>query len=193
MTITPQARPTGFWLPSDDGFLGANSDLATSSGGGLTVATNLYLIRLPVRASQLISAIWTGVAVIGGGTDNGNFVGLYAPISGTQLGLLSGSGSQAANWSGTTGWKQGNLTTPQLAAGGATPASWPFAAVLCNFGTTQVSLERQLNTNFAAPQVVANTATLRWAQVAAVGTTLPATVNFASMAVTALTYSIAWS
>lgn len=177
------------WNPADDGFLGANSDPATSSGGGLLVAGTLYLARLPLRAPTAIANLWPGVGTIGAGASTGSFVGVYSP-GGL---LLSGSADIGALLTGTTGYKQCALTTPQSFAGGPGPSSWPFAAVLCNLATTQVSLTRQQNSAIASPQAVATPAALRWGAFAAVGTSLPASLTMSSMVTTGFTNIFLWT
>jgi hypothetical protein len=194
-TITPARVVPSFWNPSDDGFLGANGDYANCSGGGAAIAGTLYLARLPVRSPQLISTLWPLVAVLGVGASTGTFCGLYSPANPSTgiANLLSGSPDQGTNFTGTTGEHAATLNTPSM-VGGSAVSTWPYAAVLCNLATTQVSLERFLNTNIAANvQVNLNAATQRWGSIAAVGTALPSTVNLSTMAVTAFTYAWLWS
>ena len=173
------------WLPGDDGFLGAESDPATQSGGGLAIAGTLYLSRINARSATTITNLWYGVGTAGANTAGTAFVGLYS-AAGT---LLSGSADQSAALSGTTGWKSLPLTTPQPVAAGTVV----YAAILNNLTTTQPSLLRQNNSVNADPQAVVSNATQRWGQFAAVGGTLPASLTMSSMAATAFTYVVLWT
>lgn len=178
------------WRPTDDGFLGANSDPAGASGGGTLIDQTLYLARLPVRWPQTITSLWICVSTIGSDTGTGTAnVGLVAPGTGT---LLSGSGSQVSTFTGTTGWKQITLTTPQAVTGGATPASWPYAVILSHLTTTQVSLLRQNNSVNNSPQTPTSVSQLRWAAQASFGTAL-ANVTLSSNATSAFSNIVLWS
>lgn len=184
----PPAFP--FWLPQDDGFLGANSSPETASGGGLMVAQTLYLARLPVRAPTSVSNLFPGLSVIGADTGTGVFfAGLYS-AAGV---LLSGSANLVASMTAGTGYKPLALTTAQALAGGPGPSSWPWAAFLANLTTTQPTLLRQENAAFNSPQAAANAATLRWGAIAAVGTSLPASITMANMVATAFPFIVAWT
>lgn len=174
-----------YWQPSDDGFLGGDSDPATESGGGVAIAGTLYLTRLNIRSAMTITNLFYGVSSIGVGASTGTFVGLYS-AGGT---LLTGSADMGATFSGTTGYKQCALNTPQQVAAGTVL----YAAMLCNLATTQVGLFRQGNNVNADPQAVTNAATQRWGAFAAQGTALPASLTMASMAGTAFTYIVLWS
>jgi hypothetical protein len=188
--FTPFGPPPYFtWTPADDGYLGANADPATSSGGGVLTAATLYLARLPVRAPTTITNLWLNVTTVGVGASTGSFIGLCAPGTGA---LLTGSADVGATFIGTTGWKQLAFTTPQAVLGGPGPASWPFALILCNLATTQVGLARMLNTAAAAPQAAAAVSQLRWAQQAAFGTAL-GNVTLASNVVSAFTNIVLWN
>lgn len=190
MPFTPFGLPPYVpWTPNDDGFLGSNFDPAGASGGGLLVAGTLYLARLPIRAPTTITNLWYGVSVAGAGASTGSFVGLYSPAGV----LLSGSADQGATFAGATGYHPAALTTPQALAGGPGPSAWPFAAVLCNLATTQVTLVRAFNTPNASPQVVVTPATMRWGSFAAQGTALPASVNLSTMATTSFTNIFPWN
>jgi hypothetical protein len=187
---TPFGPPVfPLWNPADDGYLGGNSDPATGSGGGLLVAGTLYLARLPVRAPTTITSLWAYVSAVGVGASTGSFVGLCAPGTGQ---LLTGSADVGATFTGTTGWKQLALATPQALLGGPTPASWPFALILCNLATTQVTLLRQENSIAAEPQAVTNVAQLRWASQAAFGAAL-GNVTLASNVASAFTNVVLWN
>jgi len=188
--FTPFGPPPYFtWTPADDGYLGANSDPATQSGGGVLIGGTLYLARLPVRAPTTITSLWVNVAAVGVGASTGSFVGLAAPGTGT---LLSGSADVGATFAGTTGWKQLALTTPQAVLGGPGPASWPYALILCNLATTQVSLGRQLNTVASSPQATAAVSQMRWASQAAFGTAL-GNVTLASNVASAFSIAVLWN
>lgn len=181
-TITPRP-PQPLWLPSDDGFLGANSDPATESGGGVLIGGTLYVMRLN-RGAGPITNIHMGISSVGVGASNGSFVGAYS-ASGA---LLSGSADVGAVLAGTTGYKAiGALTTPQ----GFVPGM--YLAILCNLVTTQVGMMRQANSSISVAQAVANPATLRWGQFPAVGTTLPTQLTMANMAATAFTVVVLWT
>lgn len=173
------------WVAADDGFLGSNSDPSAASGGGLLVATNLYMMRLSPRVATVVTNLFMCVSVVGVGATNGCFVGLYS-AAGT---LLSGSADVNASFTGTTGWKSLPLSTPQAVTAGTVV----YAAVLCNLVTTQVTLLRQNNSVNADPQAVVTAATQRWGQFAAAGTTLPASLTMSSMAGTAFTNVVLWT
>jgi hypothetical protein len=173
------------WLPGDDGFLGANSDPAYASGGGLLTAGTLYLARIIPRVSQTITNLWVCVSTIGAGTSTGTFVGLYSSSGGAPL---STSTDCASSFTGTTGWKSIALQAAQ----NVTAGSLYYAGELCNLGTTQVNLLRQNNSQNSAPQASANTAQLRWAQQASFGTTM-GSVTLSSSAATAVTIIVLWS
>lgn len=181
-TITPRP-PQPLWLPGDDGYLGANSDPATESGGGVLIGGTLYVQRIN-RGAGPITNIHMGISSVGVGATNGCFVGAYS-ASGA---LLSGSADVSAVFLGTTGYKAiGALTTPQ----GFVPGM--YLAVLCNLVTTQVGLMRQANSALSIAQAVPNPATQRWGQFPAAGTTLPTQLTMANMAATAFTFVVLWT
>jgi hypothetical protein len=182
---TGSANGVPFWIPGDDGFLGANSEAGTASGGGLLTAGTLYLARLNIRAATTITNLFFCVSTVGVGASTGSFVGLYS-AAGT---LLTGSADVGGTFAGTTGWKSQALTSPQAFAAGAAP----YAAVLCNLATTQVTLLRQDNSANAISQAVVNPATQRWGSFAAQGTALPASVTMSAMAASAFTNMFAWT
>lgn len=175
------------WTGADDGFAGVNSDYATESGGGLMVAGTLYLQRLLIRQATTITNLWYGLSAPGVGASTGSFAGLYAQ-SGT---LLSGSADIVSQLtSGTNGFKQCALTTPQALAAG----TFVWAAVLCNLATTQATLIRQLNSANPGGTVPNAAATnLRFASQAAVGTALPAPLVPGSNLQTAFTFVVGWT
>jgi len=178
------------WLPSDDGFAGANGDPATTSGGGALVAGTLYLARLPFRSAGAVANLWPGVSALGVGatTGNGTFVGLWSPTGQ----LLSASADCAASFnSGATQYKPIGLLAAQAVAAGSGPGQWPYAGVLCNLVTTQVTLLRQANANTQSPQAVPNPGTLRWGQIPAFGAL--GNFNPASIAVTAFPVQWLWT
>lgn len=174
------------WSAADDGFVGANSDWATESGGGTMIAGTLYLQRLLIRQATTITNLWYGVSTAGSGASTGTFVGLYAQ-SGT---LLSGSADIAAAVTGSTGFHPCALSTPQQVAAGAQV----WAGILSNLATTQPSLIRQLNASpFGTSTPNAATSNYRWASQAAVGTALPSPLTVASNAATAFTFVVGWT
>lgn len=181
-TITPRP-PQPLWLPGDDGYLGANSDPATQSGGGVLTNGTLYLMRIN-RGAGPITNIHLGISSIGVGASTGSFVCAYS-ASGA---LLSGSADVGAVLTGTTGYKIiGALTTPV----GFVPGM--YLGILQNLATTAVGLFRQANSINADPQAVINNATQRWGQFPATGTSLPAQLTMASMAGTAFTNVVLWT
>lgn len=181
-TVTPRP-PQPLWLPGDDGYLGANSDPATESGGGLLTAGTLYVARIN-RGAGPITNIHMGISAVGVGASTGSFVGAYS-ASGA---LLSGSADVGGVLAGTTGFKViGALTTPQAFVPGM------YLGILCNLATTQVTMMRQANSAVAVAQAAANPATLRWGQFPAVGTSLPSQLTMANMAATAFTFVFLWT
>lgn len=173
------------WIPADDGFLGANADVAGSSGGGLAIAGTLVLTKLVVRSATTITNLFFCTSAVGVGASTGSFVGLYSAAGS----LLSGSADVGATAWVTAGWNKIPLTSPQAVAAGTVV----FAAALCNLATTQVTLVRAFNSVNASPQATVTAATQRWGQFAAVGTSLPASLTMSSMAATSNTFQALWS
>lgn len=184
---TGSANGAPLWLPGDDGFPGYNADPATASGGGLLVAGTAYLARLPIRVPTLVSNLWVEVSAIGAGTANG-FSGAWL-VSGVTGAVLAQSADQTATFTGTTGWKQIPMAAPVTVGGGA----FPYAVILSNLLTTQVTLLRQLNAATQdSPQVTPNVASLRWAQQAAFGAAV-GPVTLASNVNSGFSNIVGWS
>jgi hypothetical protein len=174
-----------WWSPADDGFLGFNSDPAGGSGGGLLIAGTLYLARLPIRTSQLVSNIWVCPTVAGAGASTGSFVFL---VSGATGAVLAQSADAATFFTGT-GWQKVPMTVPATTGGAG---AFPYAAILTNLATTQPTFLRQLNTVNDSPQATVNLASARWAQQVAFGTAVGA-VTLASNAASAFSNVVGWS
>lgn len=175
------------WIGGDDGFLGFNSDPAYASGGGLLIAGTAYLARLDVRPSTLISNLWICITAAGAGTANG-FSGAFI-VSGSNGAVLAQSADQTATFTGTTGWKQIAMTTPVTVPGGS---PFPYAVILSNLLTTQVTTLRQLNTVNNSPQTVVAASSFRWAQQPAFGGSV-GTVTLASNANSGFSNIVGWS
>jgi hypothetical protein len=174
------------WLPADDGFLGANSDPETASGGGLLTVGTAYLARMPLRVTQTITNLWFCMTLAGTGTANG-FSGMWI-VSGATGAVLAQSADQTAAFTGATGW----LKIPMAAATAIPAGTFPYAVLLCNLLTTQPTALRQLNTVNDAPQAVPSLAGARWAQQAAFGAAVGA-VTLASNAASAFSNVILWN
>lgn len=176
----------GSWLPSDDGFLGANGNPEAISGGGLLVNGTLYLARIIPRYNQTITTLYVAVTTVGSGTSTGCFMGLYSSSGGA---ALSTTTDCASVFTGGTGARGQNLQVAQAVTGG----SIYYIAVLCNLGTTAVTLARQNNTaTMNSPQASANVSQLRWAQQPAFGTTM-GSVTLSSNAGTGFSIQVYWS
>lgn len=119
---------TAGWVPSDNGLLGANSDMASISiqGNALTAGT-LYLAKLNIRYPLTIANLVAIQGTAGVGTSTGSFVGLYSS-AGT---LLSGSSDQVSNFTNYVATLP--LTTPQALAAG----TFVWAAFLSNLSSSQ--------------------------------------------------------
>jgi hypothetical protein len=174
------------WVPADDGFLGFNSDPCSSSGGGLLVATNLYLARLPIRVNTLISNIWFCVSANGSGASVTSFVWIVSGVTGAVLAQSTAAAAQTAMTG--TGWQGVAMTTPVTIPAG----SFPYAAILPNLAATQPTLLRQLNTVNASAQPVSTPASARWAQQAGFGSAV-GPVTLASNVLSAFTNVVGWS
>lgn len=175
------------WSPADDGFLGFNSDPSSASGGGLLIATNAYLARLPIRTSTLISNIWFCVSAAGVGASTTSFVWIVSGANGSVLAQSTSVTAQAAMTG--TGWQSVPMTTPVTVPGGA---PFPYAVILPNLLTTQPTLLRQLNTVNNSPQTAANASQFRWAQQAGFGTAVAA-VTLSSNANSGFSNIVGWS
>src|SRR5580704_14826133 len=139
-TITPRATlQFPFWNPGDDGFIGFNSDPDSASGGGTAIAGTAYLTRLPIRTPTLVSNLWLCTSTVGATTSSGSFVWI---VSGSTGAVLAQSADTVTQFT-TAGWNAYPMTVPAIVGGGSL---LPYAVVLSNLNTTQVTLLRQLNT-----------------------------------------------
>jgi hypothetical protein len=186
-----QAALPGFWLPSDNGYLGANYDYAASSGGGLAVAKTLYLQKLIIRASTTITNLHYLCSTVGLGASTTSFVGLWSSAGA----LLSGSSDVGAAFlvgAQNNGDAACALTTPQPITVADTPVIL-YSGCVFNLGTTQPTLERALNVALASgPNLSATPQLYRWATNGTNVTALGA-LTLASNALTAFTYWVGWS
>jgi hypothetical protein len=159
---TTDPLPPG--LASDAGLLVENYDGAAASSTVIMVAGTLYLLRLNIRAAITITNICVVVTTAGNNTggSTGTFAGLYNS-AGT---LLSGSADVAGSLT-SGGIKQLALTTPQALAA----ATFVWAALLVNLGTTQPTLARTAVPRFEVMNGVSAAGSFR---VAANGTLLTA-------------------
>jgi hypothetical protein len=181
---TGGTTPLG-WLPGDDGFGGFDLDPAAASGGGLLTAGTAYLSRLPMRAAALVSNLWVCVTTAGAGASTGCFGWIVSGVTGA---VLAQSADVGAIFTGAPGWVALPMTVPVSLPAGTNP----YAVILCNLATTQVTLLRALNTTNNSLQTAVNLAALRWAQQAAFGTAVSA-VNLAANARTAFSNVVGWS
>jgi hypothetical protein len=188
MPFNPWAAASSYpwWLPSDDGFLGANSDPSTASGGGLLTAGTAYLARLPIRTATVITNLWIATGTAGTGGANG-FSGLWI-VSGSTGAVLAQSADQTTAFQGATGYQK----VPMVSAVTIPAGTFPYAVILSNLLTTQVTLLRMLNTANDAPQAAPAVSALRWAQQPGFGSAV-GPVTLASNAVTALSNLVLWS
>lgn len=125
------------WIPADNNLLGATYDPILAESQTIGIAGTLYLLKLPVRTSTLITNILFLLSASGVGASTGSFAGLY---SSTGV-LLSGSSDIGGLLLSSAGGVTCPLTTPQSVSGGAESA-WPWAALLFNLATTQPTLGR---------------------------------------------------
>lgn len=129
------------WAPSDDSLITANYDPVLADAATQVTAGALYLTKLQVRQTAIISNLWFGITVSGAGTSTGTFVGLYS-AAGT---LLTGSADVGGPGNGTfaTPFESVKiaLSTPQQIIGG----SWVWAAMLINLSVTMPTLYRALS------------------------------------------------
>ena len=128
------AAGTTPWLPADSGLLIATGDQETATASFLLIAGTLYLRKLNVRSSVLVTNLWFGLPVVGAGASTGSFAGLYSS-TGT---LLSGSADIATQFTTAIGGISCPLTTPQQLTAG----TFVWAAVLSNLATTQPTLSK---------------------------------------------------
>jgi hypothetical protein len=175
-----------FWIPPDDQYIGFNSDPATASGGGLLVATNAYLARMPIRTTELVSNLWICMSSAGVGTSVTSFLWIVSGVTGAVLAQSTAAAAQAAMTG--TGWQPVAMQTPVTIQ----PGTFPYAVILPNLLTTQPSLLRQNNSQNAAPQSVSTPASFRWAQQAGFGSAV-GPVTLASNAATAFTNIVGWN
>jgi hypothetical protein len=173
------------WSPADDGFLGFDSDPASGGSAALLVAGTAYLARLPIRVTSLVSNLWYNVNVAGVGASSGSFLWLVSGVTGA---VLAQSADQGATFTGAVGWHAAAMTVPVTVAAG----SFPYAVILCNLVTTQLTTTRQVSSQQNVPQAVSNVASLRWAQQPAFGSAVGA-VTLASNAPTNFSNIIGWS
>jgi hypothetical protein len=126
------------WLPSDNSLLGANADILEMVNTTVLTAGTIYLAKLPVRSTSLVTNVVWAMSAAGVGASTGSFTGLYS-AAGPQL---SGSADVAASLTGATGQIPLALTTPQTVAGSALESAWPWAVLVVNLATTQPTMCR---------------------------------------------------
>jgi hypothetical protein len=124
----------GNWLPGDNGFQAVNWAPHLMNGNTVTVAGNLYVLKVPVRSPFTATNLVVNVQTGGTGASTQSFAGLYNS-SGT---LLTGS-SDVGSLVTATGFVTLPLTTPQsLTPSGVGGFVW--AALVFNLATTQPNL-----------------------------------------------------
>jgi hypothetical protein len=156
----------GLWLPSDNGLLAASGSLPSAGTGLVTVAQNLYLIKIWIRSAFTASNLWLICSTAGAGASTQSFAGLWNS-AGT---LLTGSADIGATFT-STGAKSVPFTTPQALTTGM---SWVWAGFVFNLATTQPAL-RQI-AGGSPPVMNLNLAAASFA-VAVNGTTITALAN----------------
>lgn len=162
------------WQASDHDLVSWSFDPSHIQGGNPTTAGTVYMIKIPVRhtttINNLIATVTTAGATL---TASQNFAGLY-DVSGN---LLAQTADQATNWQ-SVGAKIMALTAPVVVQPG-----FYYLALLAN-GTTPPQFARGQVTSASAPNVGLATSAGRYITTATAQTSLPATINMASLAAT---------
>jgi hypothetical protein len=124
---------TTTWIPADNLLLAASGPIdAYQAGSSALTAGTVYVVRIDITKAVTISNIFWPVVNAGTGASTQTFTGLYS-FTGA---LLSGSADISATLTGTPALSP--LSSPQsLPAGG-----FVWAALLCNFATTQPTVLR---------------------------------------------------
>lgn len=157
------------WLPSDNGLILASGDPAQFTGTIAVTAGTVYLAKLTARLAVTLSNLLFAVTSAGSNTggSGGTFAGLY---SGSGA-LLTGSADAAALLA-ATGTVTVPLTTPQAIAAG----TFVWAALVCNLGTTQPTLQRT-SAGSAANNLGLSAALSRFATAGTLQTSLPSPIT----------------
>lgn len=131
-TIAIQSGST----PGDFGFIEWSTPPDYISGGSiLTTAGTMYVVRIPVRQTRLVSAINLNVTAVGVGLTSAQcFALLYQGVPGGAL--LGASASQHTAWQ-STGVVASALTTPVQI-----PAGYVYAGFYANAATTLPTFAR---------------------------------------------------
>lgn len=117
----------GGWMPSDQGYIAWNGDPNLYQGTQATASGTHYLIRVPVRSAQVISAVHVLLATPGSGMTSAA-MGLVGPT-----GTLLSQGSALSVLQGAAGDAPVTLAAPQ-----AVTAGTYWADILCVGGTQPV-------------------------------------------------------
>jgi hypothetical protein len=148
-------------IPSDNALIAYNADPLLMSGNSLAVAGAVYLFKIPVRMTLLMTNLVINTQTAGSGTSTQSFAGLYTSAGS----LLTSSSDIGTIVAGTAGFKTLPLTTPQTVTPSST-GGFVWAALLFNLTTAQPTLRGfagapgglgitvmnlgLINTNFAA-------------------------------------------
>ena len=144
------------WIPADNGLLVATNDPALSTSNSIFIGGTLYLAKLMIREAITATNLWVNIEATGNNTggSGGTFAGLYSSAGA----LLTGS-SDVASSLVTTGPVSLAFTTPQALSAG----TFVWAAILCNLGTTQPTVFKNVGNVAGAADVGLTAATRRWA------------------------------
>lgn len=180
----------GAWLPSDNGYLGANYDYASSSGGGAAIAGTRYLQKLVLRATTKFTNLHYLVSSVGLGASTQSFVALW-DSAGNLKSSSSDVGAQFLTGAQVNGDAACPLTTPTTITVTDTPVI-VYTGCLFNLASTQPTLERALNVALASGPGISTPATYRWASNGTIQTTMPA-LTLSNNVATAFTFWVGWS
>lgn len=154
-------------MPSDHGFESWTHDPYYPASSVIAVNGRVYVVKLPVRRSLTLAALWWGVATAGVTPTAGqNEVGIYTPA-----GVLAASVNVDASIS-ATGTKRSVLAPPVT-------APYVYAAFLFNAATAPTLVR---GSSFeTTPSINLPTTALRAAVVASGATALPANFDPATL------------
>jgi len=163
------------YLPSDIGFLQTTLDPAVLNNSATLTAGQILLAKIPIRQGITISNLYWAVNAAGTGGSTGSFTGLYsaAGVLLSQDAADIGAGLVGPGWAGPF-----PLGAPQAFPNALPESAWPWAALLTNFVTTQVSMSRANGAGGAGyPNGLLTAANLRFASAGAGLAALPASLT----------------
>lgn len=159
------------WGPGDNALLLATCDPIPLNSTGISIAGTLYLMKLPVHYTVLISNLWFLVNTIAAGTSTTSFVGLYS-----SAGVLLTGSADISTPLKSLGAAQCPLTTPQTVTSG----TFVWAALLTNLSTTQPTFIKGGPSTGNGPNLGLTAANYRWAVNGTSLSALPGTITPAS-------------